>query len=74
MQIRFLQTTPSEHPDFPFQAGQVITIPAPSRFFLDLLDGVRAEVVRDAGDELATVDVAERAVVRPRRKPRRAAH
>jgi hypothetical protein len=74
MTIRFLQTCQSENPAFPFQAGQVITIPAPSRFFLDLLDGVRAEVVRDNGDELAAVDVAERAVVRPRRKPRRATH
>lgn len=53
MTIRFLQTTPSELRDFPFQAGQVITVPTPSRFLLSLLDGVRAEAVPDAVPEIA---------------------
>lgn len=54
MRIRFLQTVPSENPDYPFMAGQEIDLPAPSAFFLQLLDGVRAEVV--------PVDLTERAV------------
>ena len=57
MQIRFLQTTPSENPDFPFLAGQVINVTAPTRFLLSLVDGVRAEVVR--------TDETERAIEEP---------
>lgn len=53
MTIRFLQTTPSELQDFPFQAGQVITVETPSRFLLSLLDGVRAEAVPDTEPDLA---------------------
>ncbi len=73
MTIRFLQTTPSENPDYPFQAGQIITVAAPSEFLLSLLDGVRAEAV--------PMDILERAVeqdtARPephRKKGRRRAH
>lgn len=53
MTIRFLQTVASEHPDFPFMAGQVITVPVPSPFLLSLLDGVRATCVPDDGEERA---------------------
>jgi hypothetical protein len=53
MRIRFLQTTRSENPNFPFQAGQVIDVPAPSPFLLSLLDGVRAEVIKDTEPEYA---------------------
>jgi hypothetical protein len=55
MLIRFLQTVESENPEFPFRAGQVIAVTAPSEFLLSLLDGVRAEVVK--------TDLIERAVV-----------
>lgn len=54
MQIKFLQTCPSENPEFPFMAGQVIDIPVPSPSLLKLLDGVHAEAV--------TSDDTERAV------------
>jgi hypothetical protein len=54
MTIRFLQTVPSQNAEFPFQAGQIITVTAPSDFILSLVDGVRAEVLR--------VDTTERAV------------
>jgi hypothetical protein len=54
MTIRFLQTIASQNPEFPFQAGQIITVAAPSEFILSLVDGVRAEVLR--------VDTTERAV------------
>lgn len=54
MTIRFLQTVASETPDYPFQAGQTITVAAPSRFLLSLCDGVRAEIVK-TDDERATM-------------------
>ena len=57
MVIRFLQTTPSENPDFPFQAGQIISVTAPTRFLLSLIDGIHAEVVR--------TDDIERAIEEP---------
>lgn len=50
MTIRFLQTCASENPAFPFMAGQVITVTAPSPFLLGLLDGVRAEIVKGLED------------------------
>lgn len=51
MKIRFLQPTSSENPDFPFQAGQVIDVAAPSEFLLSLIDGVQAEVVSEDDTE-----------------------
>ena len=57
MTIRFLQTVASEHPEFPFMAGQVIEVACPSPYLLELLDGVRAEVVR--------TDASERAIAAP---------
>lgn len=75
MQIRFLQTIASENPGFPFQAGQVIHVTAPSPYLLELLDGVRAEVVRDeasGADEAATLAPSETTVQqRPKRRGRR---
>jgi len=56
MTIRFLQSLA------PYSAGQVIHVEHPSPQLLDLLDGVRAEVVREA-------DQPELAVARaPKRK------
>jgi hypothetical protein len=57
--IRFLQTVPSENPDYPFTAGQVITVAAPSPFLLSLLDGVRAEVVKGLDEQLAIEPAGE---------------
>ena len=70
MQIRFLQTCASESPDFPFMAGQVITVPVPSPFLLSLLDGVRAEAVK-AEDERAVAP--EQEMPEPQKRGRRRA-
>jgi hypothetical protein len=59
MTIRFLQTVQSENPAFPFMAGQVIHVPAPSPFLLGLVDGVRAEAVKTDSVERAVVDELE---------------
>jgi len=71
MTIRFLQTVSSESQSLPFMAGQLISTTAPSQFLLDLLDGVRAEAVKDE-DERAVAPEAEQpepvAVKRRRRR------
>lgn len=54
MTIRFLQSLA------PYSAGQVITVEQPSPELLGLLDGVRAEVVRDTEPELATARLPRR--------------
>jgi hypothetical protein len=69
MTIRFLQTVQSENPDFPFMAGQVIDVPAPSPFLLNLLDGVRAEAVK-AEDELTEAPAVEQPEPVTRRRRR----
>ena len=66
MTIRFLQATPSDSPDHPFQAGQVISVAEPSPYLLSLLDGVRAVAVKDTEPEMA-VAVAPRKRGRPRK-------
>lgn len=74
MTIRFLQTVPSEHPEYPFMAGQVISVTAPSPFLLELLDGVRAEIVKglEPPEEQAVAPDGERPEPeRPRRRGRR---
>lgn len=68
MTIRFLQSVPSENPNFPFQPGQVITVPAPSDYLLSLLDGIRAEVVPTDDTERAIEPDPSRS--EPRRRKR----
>lgn len=61
MQIRFLHTTESAAPGYPFQAGQVITLTkltAEARRWI--ADGL-AELVREDG-EVPTLPAIERAV------------
>jgi hypothetical protein len=58
MVIRFLQTCPSESPDYPFVTGQVISVPAPSPLLLGYLRDGRAEPLK-VEDERAVVDEAE---------------
>jgi hypothetical protein len=70
MTIRFLQTVQSGNPEFPFVAGQLISTTAPSPFLLDLLDGVRAEVVKDE-DERAVAPETEQPEPVKRRKRRK---
>ena len=73
MQIRFLQTVPSENPNFPFVAGQTITVTEPSRFMLDLIDGVRAIVIRSDDTERAIApDDEQPEPKRKRGRPKRA--
>ena len=73
MTIRFLQTTQSETPEFPFMAGQIIHVSAPSPYLLSLLDGVRAEaVVTDETERAVAVELHQPEPVR--KKGRRARH
>jgi hypothetical protein len=55
VRIKFLQTTASKVEGFPFQAGQVIDVTDPPQWMLDLVDGVRAEAVKDDEPEYAVV-------------------
>jgi hypothetical protein len=73
MVIRFLQTVPSENPDYPFMAGQVIAVACPSTFLLSLLDGKRAEVVRTDATERAIEPPIERAEPKAQRGRKRRA-
>jgi hypothetical protein len=59
VKIRFLQTTPSDNPDLPFQAGQIITVDQPSEAMLRLVDGVQAEAVPSEDAERAIEPDAE---------------
>ena len=68
MKIRFLRTTPSAVPAYPFQAGQIIEVEKLTEemraWLKPAADGtVLAELI-GAEPELAIVGVAEHAVVR----------
>lgn len=71
MTIRFLQTVRSENSEFPFAAGQVIHVTAPSLFLLELCDGVRAEIVREDETERAVEVIAEQPEPKPRKRSKR---
>jgi hypothetical protein len=67
MKIRFLRTTASASPGYPFQAGQVIDVADPTPQMLAWLerqaDGSQiAEVVRESDGERAVIETGERAV------------
>jgi hypothetical protein len=72
MTIRFLQTVDSEIPGYPFTAGQVITVPAPSPRLIDLLSAGLAEAVSDDCTERAEAPAAARPEPVSRRGRRRA--
>lgn len=55
MTIRFLQTARSSNPDFPFLAGQVITVAEPTAEMVAALNDGRAEAVKTDDVEFATV-------------------
>ena len=61
MTIRFLQTTASENPDFPFQPGQVVTVACPTPFLLDAIARGEAEVVKTDETERAIAPEPETA-------------
>jgi hypothetical protein len=78
MTIRFLQTTQSGTPGFPFLAGQVITIegPIPASFRAALESGL-AELVRDADDaaeDLAVEAPLPETAIVSRKRGRRGGH
>jgi hypothetical protein len=67
VKIRFLVTTASSRPEYPFRAGQVINVPQPTPEMLAWLtpesDGtVRAEVVPEEAPEAAVLPEPERAI------------
>ena len=68
MRIRFLQTTQSGVPGYPFLAGQIIENPTAD--LLGYVDGVHAEVLRAPDEEMAVVPEGEMAVVRARKPGR----
>jgi hypothetical protein len=72
MTIRFLQTVPSENPEWPFMAGQVIDVPAPSPSMQDALRNGTAELVKaeDERGEAPAVEIPEPV----RRKGRKHVH
>lgn len=70
MRIRFLETTPSDRPDFPFQVGQVIEWPDLDDTVQRWLESGIAEVVPESAAESAALDVAAQAAVEPRPKRR----
>lgn len=61
MRIRFLQTTASQNPNFPFQAGQVIALDRLTPEARQWIKDGRAEVVLDS-PEAAVQPAGERAV------------
>jgi hypothetical protein len=70
MRIRFLRTTPSQLPDFPFQAGQIVHLPHLTPEFRQYLKEGAAEVLPpENGAETADLEPGERAV-ESRPKPR----
>lgn len=66
MRVRFLHTTPSSSPEFPFQAGQIIPVEGLTKAVKRWIESGFAEVVREE-PELATMRVPERAVSRGRK-------
>lgn len=68
MTIRFLQTSPSASPEYPFQAGQVITVPRLTREMARALETGSAIVLTET-PETASVSASSRAV-KPRGKAR----
>lgn len=54
MTIRFLETTPSAHPDYPFQAGQVIRLPRMTPTLRAWLKEGKAELVKETSETAVT--------------------
>ncbi len=69
MTIRFLATTPSDAPDFPFLAGQEIPVPSVTERVARWIREGLAVVVREE-PELAIVAVTEQAVTRRGKRAR----
>lgn len=76
MKIRFLVTTASASPDFPFRAGQIIDVPHPTPEMLAWLkplpDGTKRAEVFDAEPIEAAVTPEPERAVQPKAGKRRA--
>jgi hypothetical protein len=70
VRIKFLHTTPSENPAFPFQAGQVIEVPALTPSMRAAIEEHQAVLLSEP-PEAAVQEMPERAVM-PRAKGRKA--
>lgn len=71
--VRFRQTTPSDNPDFPFQAGQVITVPRLSDAVRTAIREQQADVLggaEDEPDEMAALGSAPETAQLPRPRPK----
>lgn len=70
MTIRFLMTTASQSPAYPFQAGQVIHLSSLTPDLKRWITEGRAELVREEAAETAMIDIH---VDRPARSTRKRA-
>ena len=67
--IKFLQTTPSDNPDFPFQAGQIVDLPMSKRVQQWITDGF-AVVIAPAREEKTVLGGPEETATETRPKSR----
>ena len=61
MRLKVLETTASENPDLPFQAGQIVTLRALTPFFRQKLKAGVMVLLRDEPSEHAVVRTPEQA-------------
>lgn len=62
MKIRFLHTTPSARPEYPFQAGQVIEVEKQTAEIRGWLKENRAEIVKETPEAAVVGTAGEYAV------------
>jgi hypothetical protein len=67
--LRFLQTTPSDNPEYPFQPGQIIAVEVLTKALRRCVANGMAEILPESESEAAVVGPSERAVL-SRPKPR----
>jgi hypothetical protein len=62
MKLKFHQTLPSDAPEYPFRAGQVIEIAKPTKAMLGWIKRGWAEVLKDEPERAVIPDRQEHAV------------
>jgi hypothetical protein len=72
MVIRFLETVPSQNPEFPFTAGQIIHVVCPDAFLRGYIEAKKAVVVPSDDTERAIEPGAETPEPETKRGRRRA--
>jgi hypothetical protein len=65
MRLRFVQTTPSDRPDFPFQPGQIIVVTKLTPEMLRWIKEGRAMPLDDAAEAAALGEPAASAISPP---------